>query len=62
MCEAIDTDGAEIDAEAATSPVERTDAETRLAAFKAAYMALTDADREAAAAWIGKQRQRLIAS
>ena len=66
------TGGGTIDAEAATSPVERTDvptgtktrtdAETRLAAFKAAYMALADADREAAAAWIGEQRQRLIAS
>ena len=64
--------GETIDAEAATSPAERTDAptdaepptdaETRLQAFKAAYMALTDADRQAAAAWIDEQRQRLIAS
>ena len=64
--------GETIDAEAATSPAERadaptdaeppTDAGTRLQAFKAAYMALTDADRQAAAAWIDEQRQRLIAS
>ena len=58
--------GETIDADAATSPAERTDAppdaepqtdaETRLRAFKAAYMALTDADREAAAAWIAERR------
>ena len=47
--------GETIDADAATSPTERTDAptdaepqtdaETRRRAFKAAYMALTDANR-----------------
>ena len=59
--------GETIDAEAATSPAERTDAptdtepptdaETRLRTFKAAYMALTDADRQAAAAWIAEQNR-----
>ena len=67
-----DITGVTIDAEAATSPAERTDAptdtepptdaDTRLQAFKAAYMALTDAARTAAATWIDEQRQRLIAS
>jgi len=51
-----------IDVEAATSPAERTDAptgtepqtdaETRLQAFKAAFDALTPAERETAASWI----------
>ena len=62
--------GETIDADAATSPAERTDAptdadlptdaETRLQTFKAAYMALTDADRETAAVSMSKTLDFLL--
>ena len=64
--------GETIDAEAATSPAERTDAptdaepqtdaETRLRAFKAAYRALQDADRETAALKLSKTLYFLLVS
>ncbi len=58
------------DAEAATSPAERTDAqtgkeaqtdgETRLAAFKAAFAALSPEDREAARRWIAQDGEERV--
>ena len=60
MGETIDTETAESPAERTAAPTgteTQTDAETRLQTFKAAYTALTDAERETAAAWIADQQK-----
>ena len=61
MGETIDTETAESPAERTAAPTgteTQTDAETRLQTFKAAYTALTDAERETAAAWIADLKNR----
>ena len=61
MGETIDTETAESPAgrtDAPTGIETQTDAKTRLQTFKAAYTALTDAERESAAAWIADLKNR----
>lgn len=61
MGETIDTESAESPAERTAAPTgteTQTDTETRLRTFKAAYTALTDAERETAAAWIIELKNR----